>query len=505
MRCTPILRNVVPLLFVCLCAVAGVRAAERPNVVIILADDMGYGDVHALNPASKIPTPHLDRLAGEGMVFTDGHSPSAVCTPTRYALLTGRYAWRTRLKRGVLGGYSKPLLEPGRSTIGNLLSGAGYATTAVGKWHLGMELPLKGDDVSTRPWEGDPGIDFAGEITNSPVHHGFDHYFGVSASLDMAPYVWIRDTRFTQVPTIQQPAVKFPYFVRKGPRSTDFVIDEVLDRLADEAVATIHDAARGDKPFFLYLPMTAPHKPTQPHARFRGKTSLGEYGDFVHHVDSAVGRVLGAIDSAGVASKTLVVYTSDNGSYMHLQDESKTEDHVDKPGLQSFRPSRHRPNGVFRGTKADIFEAGHHVPLFVRWPGTVKAGTRCTETVCLTDLYATCAEIVGTKLGNDAAEDSVSLLPLLRGKPASRGAPVIHHSVGGMFAIRDGKWKLIAGNGSGGRAKPRGKPFAKPYQLFDMEADVEESNDVAAAHPDVVAKLTKQLEMIRSRGRSVDR
>lgn len=217
---------------------AGAAPPDNPNIVIILADDMGYGDVHALNPASKIATPHLDRLAAEGMHFTDAHSPSGVCTPTRYGLLTGRYCWRSRLKSGVLGGYSSPLLEQNRSTIASMLKASGYHTGAVGKWHLGMAMPVRkgssrtGKDVNRSRWDGDPGIDFGGVITDSPVHHGFDSYFGVSASLDMAPYVYIRNDRFTMKPTHQQAAVRFPHFVRKGPRSKDFVIDKVLDRSA---------------------------------------------------------------------------------------------------------------------------------------------------------------------------------------------------------------------------------------------------------------------------------
>ena len=474
----------------------------RPNIVVILADDMGYGDVHALNPQSKIATPNLDHLAAQGMTFTDGHSPSAVCTPTRYGLLTGRYCWRTRLKSGVLGGYSPPLIEADRPTIATLLGSCGYYTGAIGKWHLGMALPRKKDDADVTTWEGDPGIDFAGVITDSPIHHGFDYYFGVSASLDMAPFVFIRNDRFTMEPTIQQPAVGFPHFVRKGPRADDFVIDQVLDRLKDEAVGFVGKAAGNSRPFFLYLALTAPHKPTQPHERFRGKTGLNEYGDFVAQVDWTVGEVLKAIDAAGVTDRTLVFYTSDNGSYMYRYDDPTHKDHVDDPTVQGYCSDRHRANGPFRGTKADIWEAGHHVPLLVRWPGHIAGGSKCGETVCLTDIYATCADIVGAELDRHAAEDSFSLLEILRGEDCRRGAAVVHHSVNGMFAIRDGQWKLILGNGSGGREAPAGKPFARPFQLFDMSSDLGETRDLAAQHPEVVERLTRQLEQFQSDGRS---
>ena len=493
------------LLLNCLATSLSWAEQSPPNVVLILADDMGYGDVQAYNSESTIPTPHLNGLAEAGMMFTDAHSPSAVCTPTRYGLLTGRYCWRTRLKRGVLGGYSLPLLAADRSTLGTLLKKAGYRTGAIGKWHLGMSLPMTGDQASRKRWDGDPGVDFSGVITHSPIHHGFDYYFGVSASLDMAPYVYIRNDRFTNLPEFNQPAVKFPHFIRKGPRAKDFIVNEVLDRLTSEAVSFVQDAAKGTPPFFLYMPLTAPHKPTQPHPRFRKKTSLNEYGDFVHQVDATVGQVLQAIDDAGVRQNTLVIYTSDNGSYMRRYPEEQASDHVDDASVQGYKASHHRANGPLRGTKADVWEAGHRVPFLVRWPGRVTAGARCDQEICLTDLYATLADIAAVSLGPDEAEDSLSMRPLLDGQNVQRAAPVINHSAAGMFAIRDGKWKLVAGTGSGGRQIPRGKPFQTPYQLFDLSNDIAETHDVASAHPDVVQRLTQQLETIRESGRSISR
>ena len=471
--------------------------SSTPNIVVILADDMGFGDVGVLNADSTIPTPNLDRMASEGMTFLDAHSPSGVCTPTRYGLLTGRYCWRSRLKRGVLGGYSPPLLEAGQATIASMLQKRGYRTGAVGKWHLGMDLPVLGDSVSRTDWSGDPGIDFGGVIADSPIHHGFDSYFGVSASLDMAPYVYIRNDRFTKLPTIQQKAMKFPHFVRQGPRADDFVIDEVLDRLTDEAVSVIRRASDATKPFFLYVPLTGPHKPALPHERFRGRTKLSEYGDFVAQVDWTVGRILKGLDDAKVAEKTLVIFTSDNGSYMYRYDEAGKKDHVDDVSVQGFQSDRHRANGPFRGTKADIWEAGHHVPFFARWPGQVAAGSDCQTTVCLTDLFATFADIVGVTKRDGEAEDSFSLLKLLKSDSDERGAPVIHHSSAGMFAIREGQWKLILGNGSGGRQAPKGQAFQKPYQLFDLKSDVAESRDLAAQFPEVVERLSLRLEAIR--------
>jgi len=494
---------------VCLTTASDLLLAKEshPNIIVILADDMGYGDVQSLNEKSKIPTPNLNRLATEGMTFTDAHSPSAVCTPTRYALLTGRYCWRTKLTRGVLGGYSPPLIQPDRSTIATLLKKQGYSTHAVGKWHLGMSFPmLDGKESEGKKWDGDPGVDFSGKITDSPIHHGFDSYFGVSASLDMAPYVYIRDDRFNQLPSEEQQAVGFPHFVRNGPRSKEFVIDGVLDRLTQEAVQVVQQQSTLEKPFFLYFPLTAPHKPTQPHERFRGKTGLNEYGDFVMQVDWTVGQILEALDQTGLTENTIVFYTSDNGSYMYRYDEQGKKDHVDDSKIQGFRAENHRPNGELRGTKADVWEAGHRVPFFVRWPGQIKPGSQCSTPITHTDIYSTCASIANVKLSDSEAEDSSTLLPMLKGEnQAQREALIVNHSINGMFAIRDGHWKLVLGNGSGGREKPSGKPFEKPYQLFNLSEDIAETTNLIQEHPDVALRLEKTLEEYRSSGRSVNR
>jgi len=484
---------------------AGAAAAGKPNIVLILADDMGYGDVHALNPASSIPTPHLDSLAASGMTFTDAHSPSAVCTPTRYGVLTGRYCWRTKLKRGVLGGYSPPLIDKDRKTVATLMKQGGYVTGAVGKWHLGMNLPRKKGKDGKAAWNGDPGIDFAGKIEDSPVARGFDSYFGVSASLDMAPYVYVENDRFAVLPTLQQKARPFPDFIRDGPRSKDFVIDSVLDKLTERAVSFVSEKSKGNKPFFLYFPLTAPHKPTTPHPRFKGKTKLGPYGDFMVQVDWTVGQVLKAVKDSGVEQNTVVIFTSDNGSYMYRYDDANKEDHVANSRVQGYQAKHHRANGPFRGTKADVWEAGHHVPFFVRWPGKVKAASKCTEPITHTDLLATCAAIAGVKYGKNVGEDSASLVPMFSDVNAKRGAMVINHSAAGMFAIRDGNWKLVLGNGSGGRQQPRGKAFGKPYQLFDLSKDIGETKNVAEANADVVERLTKEFKKIHEGDRSVGR
>ena len=464
--------------------------SAQANIVFIMADDMGYGDVRALNPKSTIPTPHLDRLAADGMTFTDAHTPSAVCTPTRYGVVTGRYCWRSRMKSGVLNGYSSPLIEPDRPTVASFLTQHGYATGVIGKWHLGLGFAKAADGKT---------FDYERPVSGGPNELGFGLSHIIPASLDFPPYVYIHNGRVTDPSVIAQPAQPFPAYLRQGPRSRALIMEDCLDELAKTVVRYIGDRAKAaEKPFFLYFPLTAPHKPVLPHPRFLGKTGLGPYGDFVAQVDSTVGRVLEAIDTAGIAENTLVIFTSDNGSFMHRSEPSDPADHVDDATVQAYRPEHHTANGVLRGTKADIWEAGHRVPFFARWPGHISKGSQCAETICLTDLFATTAEIVGEKVPEGAAPDSYSFLPLLLGKtPATPRPPVIHHSAAGMFAIRDGKWKLVLGNGSGGREAPRGKPFAKPYQLFDLSADISETKNLIEAQPDVAAELEDACRKIR--------
>ncbi len=402
------------------------------------------------------------------------------------------------MKSGVLGGYSPPLLKPDRATIASLLRDAGYRTAVVGKWHLGMAMPLLAEDAAISRWHGDPGIDFAGVIADSPIHHGFDDYFGVSASLDMAPYVFIRNDRFTMVPTLQQENVAFPHFVRQGPRAQDFVLDRVLDRLTAEAVQRVNRYSAGTRPYFLYVPLTAPHKPAQPGPEFRGTTGLGEYGDFIAQVDHAVGQIVAAIDDSGQAANTLIVFTSDNGSYMFRWDDPAAPDHAEDETIQGYRAATHTANGPWRGTKADIYEGGHRIPFLIRWPSQISAGGLSPRPTSHVDLFATCAEIVNHDLAVDEAEDSFSLLAAARGETATRPAPLIHQSGSGMLAIRDGRWKLIAGNGSGGRQRPAGKPDERPFQLFDLESDPGETTDLAAARPELVEQLSARLQEIRT-------
>ena len=472
--------------------------AAKPNIIFILADDMGYGDVQALNPKSKIPTPHLNRLAKEGMTFTDAHSPSGVCTPTRYGVITGRYCWRSSLKRGVLGGYSAPLIEKNRPTVGGVMQKAGYHTAAIGKWHLGMNMTrLEGGKPKQDRWDGDGNVDFSKPIADSPITRGFHEYFGVSASLDMAPYVWIENDRFVPAKLVQQPGIPFPGFVRQGPRAEDLKFEEGLDVLGERTAAFLKRMAKGDQPFFLYMPLTGPHKPVTPHPRFVGKTGLGPYGDFVMNVDDTVGQVLKALDETKLADNTLVMFTSDNGSFMYRVDDE--DDHVKTPTKQQYHAKSHTANGPWRGTKADIWEGGHHVPFFARWPGKVKAGSQSAQVITHTDLFATVAAIAGARIPKGAAADSYSFLPLLLGQAKGYSRPpVIHHSASGMFAIRDGDWKLVLGNGSGGRQQPRGRAFEKPFFLANLKEDPAEKTNQVETESKVAAALEKAFRKLHA-------
>ena len=482
-----------------------VGAAPPPNIVYILADDLGYGDIRYLNPAGKIATIQLDRLAAAGMVFTEAHSSSAVCTPTRYGILTGRYNWRSRLKSGVLGGMSPPLIEAGRLTVPEFLRRQGYHTAGIGKWHLGLDWKRKpagaAFDDNIEKGEAAWQVDFTQPISHGPITLGFDYFFGIAASLDMVPYTFIENDRVTQLPTLDR---AFPLMfgrtnrlTRRGPGAPDFEATAVLPTLVDKSVAYLEQRAAGAKaghPFFLYLPLNGPHTPIAPTPEWQGKSGLNPYADFVLEIDAEVGRLLGALDRLGLAENTLVVFTSDNG----CSPEAKFDELLARG---------HNPSADFRGTKADIFEGGHHIPFLVRWPGQVKPGTRCDQIICLNDLFATCADILGQKLPDNAAEDSVSILPLLHGDPTKpvREA-VVHHSINGSFAIRQENWKLELCADSGGWSGPTpGSPAARklaPVQLYDLSRDVAETNNLQAAHPEVVARLTRLLEKYVADGRS---
>jgi arylsulfatase A-like enzyme len=466
------------------------------------ADAEIVGDVRSFNPEGKIATPNLDKLAAGGMKFTDAHTPSAVCSPTRYGVITGRYNWRTKLQSGVLGGLSPRLIEEGRLTVAQMLKDHGYATACVGKWHLGMDWAKhEGKEVEALNIEKPDqvwSVDYAKPIANGPTAVGFDYYFGISASLDMVPYTFIENDRVTVVPTKD---VAFPMITdrenggmtRKGPAAEGFEAVDVLPALAKKASEWIAKSAKGGQPFFLYLPLNAPHTPINPLPEWKGKSGLNAYGDFVMQVDAAVGEVLAALEKSGAGKNTLVVLTSDNGCSPSAK-------------FDELRAKGHDPSAGFRGHKADIFEGGHRVPFIVCWPARVKPGGSSAQTVCLTDFMATVAEITEAKIPVNAAEDSVSFLPALLGTEGVKRTALVSHSINGSFAIREGNWKLCLCAGSGGWSAPKpGTPAEKDLpadQLYDLAADRAEQKNVAAEHPEIVKRLSGLLDKTIADGRS---
>jgi arylsulfatase A-like enzyme len=477
------------LLFVLATFVACGSPANRgagglPNIVLVLADDLGYGDPRCYNVDSKIPTPAIDRLASEGMRFTDAHTPSSVCTPTRYGILTGRYCWRTSLKRGVLDGYSPLLIEPGRTTLASLFRQRGYVTGAVGKWHLGL-----GSEKNT---------DYAKPLRPGPNSAGFDYFFGIPASLDMPPYVFVENETPAIAPTETIAASEMRRkggngFWRGGAIAPGFRHVDVLPTITEKAVGFVRNHAADPKtPFFLYFALTAPHTPWMPTDDFRGKSGAGFYGDFVAQVDATLRRVLDALDEAKASANTLVFFTSDNGAHWLPED-------IEKWG--------HRANGALRGQKADIYEGGHRVPFLARWPGKIAAGSTCDQTICLTDFLATAAAVVDSPLSAEAGEDSVSILPALLGRTGDlplREATV-HHSGDGLFALRQGSWKIAMGLGSGGFTSPKKvdpKPGDPAGQLYNLATDPREEKNIWTENPGVVKRLSDLLENYKSAGRS---
>jgi arylsulfatase A-like enzyme len=461
---------------------------RKPNIIFIMADDMGYGDVGCYG-ATKIQTPNMDRLARDGMRFTDAHSSSAVCTPSRYSVLTGRYCWRTPLKKWVLWGFEPPLIEPHRLTVAAMLKEAGYATAAIGKWHLGLTWTTVDGSL---PREDGTNVDYSVPIPGGPRELGFDTSFIITGSLDMAPYCFIEDDQVFGIPTVE----KDPYNPqqRKGLMTPGWRDDQVDVIFTQKAVEFIDNHAEENpgQPFFLYLTPSAPHRPCIPPDFVRGKSQAGPRGDMVALVDWLVGQVDAALERHNLVENTLIIVTSDNGARL-----------LDFYG----HDYGHRSCGNLRGQKADIWDGGHREPFIARWPGVIQAASTSAELICLGDLMATCAEIVGRKLPENAAEDSFSFLPALAG--TTSGTPVrpaiVHHSGDGMFSIRKGKWKLILGRGSGGFTVPKRiepKPGDPQGQLYDMETDLQETNNFWTGRPEVVEQLTSILDHYIETGRS---
>jgi arylsulfatase A len=492
----------IALALAVLVATSGEAADAKPNVIVFLADDLGYADVQCYG--GKIPTPHIDRLAAQGMAFTDAYSTSSVCTPTRYSLLTGRYNWRSKLKRGVLGGLSPRLIEPGRMTVAALLQQQGYRTACVGKWHLGMDWVVKPgaevSELSIEPREQVFNVDYSQPIANGPNRVGFDYFFGISASLDMVPYAFIENDRVTSLPTEDRDFLMMHGReqggrTRKGPTAPDFDAMDVLPVMVQKCTELLDrwaDGARSGNPFFLYVPFASPHTPILPTPAWQDKSGMNPYADFMMETDAAVGQVLAALQRHQLTDNTLVIFTSDNGCSPQAK-------------FDELAAHGHFPSGPLRGHKADLFEGGVRVPFVVRWPGQVAAGTTSSELLCQIDLMATLAEILQVPLPDDAAEDSISFLPVLRGGDGNRDH-LVSHSINGSFAIRQGAWKLMLCADSGGWSAPR--PGSKqaanlpPLQLYHLGNDLGEQENLQDQHPQRVQDMIELLERIVADGRS---
>jgi len=475
------------------------EADKNPNIIFVLADDLGYGDITAFNKDSKIKTPHLDQLAHEGMMFTDAHTSSAVCTPTRYGIMTGRYNWRSTLKQGVLVGASKALIPNTRTTMASILKNSGYHTAFIGKWHLGWDWALKNPETEpTTGWQDTTftNIDYTKPVTNSPNDLGFDYAYGHSGSLDMAPYVYVENGMATEIPDSTTVNIGKYSWWRKGPTSKDFIHDDVTPNFFRRGIKYVEGQAGKEEPFFLYLALPSPHTPILPTEEWQGKSGLNPYGDFMMMIDDYMGKLNAAIKKAGIEDNTIVVFTSDNGC-------SPAAD------INGMVKKGHYPGYVYRGHKADIFEGGHRVPYIVKWPKKIKGGSQSNQTICTTDFVATCAAIVGYDLKDNEAEDSYNMLPLLNREPMDgyfREATV-HHSINGSFAIRKGDWKLIMCPGSGGWSfpKPNNKKALEGLpktQLYNLKEDPAESNNVLASNKEKAEELQELLTKYIKEGRS---
>lgn len=450
-------------------AISQADASELPNIVYILCDDLGYGDVHCLAPATcKIATPAADRLAAQGMIFSDAHSGSSVCTPTRYGLMTGRYSWRTRLQRGVVTGFAPSLIAAERPTVASLLQQAGYHTAVIGKWHLDFEYldPDSGKPYKQKDHETPP---VGATIPDGPVHRGFDYFHGFHHARNMRAVI-----------------------------ENDTVIEHddvqhMLPRLGEQSVEHIANRRGKPQPFFLYLPLCSPHTPIVPSPAWQGKSTLGDYGDYVMQTDAVVDMVCDALERNKMTDNTLVIFTSDNGC-------SKAAN------IEGLAKQGHLVSAHLRGSKADIWDGGHRVPFIVRWPDKVAPGTTSDQLICLNDFFATAAEIVDRAIPPNCCEDSVSFLPALFGEPiASTRNGIVHHSISGHFAYRQGKWKLVLARGSGGWSSPKENevPASAPRgQLYDLSIDPGETENLFVSKPEIVHRLFELLKSDIDRGRS---
>lgn len=495
-----VFKKILPLLFFSAFALS-TPAAEKPNILILYADDMGYGDLAIQNADSKIPTPNLDQLAREGMRFTDGHSSSGICTPSRFALLTGRHHWRDF--HGIVNAFGGSVFKPERLTMAEMLKEKGYATAAIGKWHLGWDW----DAIRTKKGVSFDAFDWSKAIADGPLAHGFDHYFGDTV-INFPPYCWIEDNKVVKAPDTMLDTKKWKaikegnWECRPGPMVTGWDPYENIPTTTKKGVEYLKAQAKTGKPFFLYFAFPAPHAPIIPNDAFDGKSKAGPFGDFVCEVDDACGQLLAALKESGQADNTIVVFSADNGpeNYAYARDEKFD----------------HWSSSPFRGLKRDIYEGGHHVPFLVRWPGVTKPGTVSDALVSQIDLMATFASATGYSLPDkNAAEDSHDLLPILKGEHSD--SPVrtshVHNTSKGQYAIRHGQWLLIdarngySKKGNAGWEKKHAYPADDKgaTELYDLSKDIGQRNNLAAENPEKVKELQRLLQKIRDDGHTAPR
>ena len=475
---------------------------RKPNIVFVLADDLGYGDVSCLNPEGKIPTPNIDSIAKQGMKFTNMHASSSVCSPSRYSVLTGRYCWR-KMSHGIVDVYGDAIIPPERMTVANLLKEQGYDTACFGKWHLGMGWKKTGrlDEINGNL----PEIDFTYPVTAGPTTNGFDYYFGVDVP-NWPPYCFVENKNTVGIPSGKSPfGISNEEISIQGPCVEGWHLENILFEITNRACSYIKEKAKSDKPFFIYYPLTSPHTPLAVNNPWRGASGLNTYADFVVETDAMVGKLLDTLDETGTAENTLFIFTSDNGCAHYI-------------GADYLESKGHFPSYIYRGYKADAWDGGHRIPFVAKWPGIVRRSGIYANPASLVDFFATVAEITGTHLPDNAAEDSISFLSVLKGRAQSSPRDVIiSHSLRGKFSICKNNWKLILCSGSGGFDMSGGyddipldtsvaaenQLFPKPkYQLYDLEKDPSEQNNLYSQNPEIVSELTAILGDVISQGRS---
>ena len=475
----------------------------KPNIVILYADDMGYGDLGANNPASKIPTPHLDRLAAEGLRFTDGHSSSGVCTPSRYAMLTGRYHWRDFHK--IAEAFDGPVFKPGQLTLPAMLRQQGYATACIGKWHLGWDWDAIRKPGTPKRSIQHTDFDWTKPFPGGPLSQGFDYYFGDNV-INFPPYAWIENDRF-----VTAPDVTFTNFTfkakeggpecRPGPGRSDWDFYQNLPTLTRKGVEYVRSRKGKAQPFFLFFPMPSPHAPIIPTDAFDGKSQAGGYGDYVVQTDDACGQLLAALRDCGFETNTIVVFSSDNGPEYYAYARDEKYDHW------SAAP--------FRGLKRDLYEGGHHVPFVIRWPGVTEAGTVTEALISQVDLMATFAAMLDFDLPGNAAADSFNFQPWLKGEVKTPPrSTMVHNTNPKNYAIRDGDWLLVDAKSGYTSTKPspawnkkhhQAPDDDQPVELYNLKDDIGQRNNLAAEQPKKVTELQMLLGRIRDQGHSAPR